>query len=76
MAQMLAMVCNELHNLSDAEYAYRHSIGIAIGVAPNEVYTARLPHLPLDQSNGVYHSLDRKQIASCHFARECQQRAR
>ena len=72
MAQMLAMVCNEHQNDWDAhlphvEYAYNNYVSAAAGLAPNEVYTGRLPRLPLivfDRSyGGAHQSLDRNHLA-------------
>ena len=52
MAQMLAMVVNDLYNiwhvqLPHVEFAYNNSASAATGLAPNEVHMGRLPHLPL-----------------------------
>ena len=52
MAQMLAMVVNELQNnwdvqLPQVEFAYNNSVSAATGLAPNEVHMGRLPRLPL-----------------------------
>ena len=52
MAQMLAMVVNELQNnwdvqLPHVEFAYNNSVSAATGLAPNEVHMGRLPRLPL-----------------------------
>ena len=47
MAQMLAMVVNELQNnwdvqLPQVEFAYNNSVSAAAGLAPNEVHMGRL----------------------------------
>ena len=52
MAQMLAMVVNELQNncgeqLPHVEFAYNNSVSATTGLAPNEVHMGRLPRLPL-----------------------------
>ena len=52
MAQLLAMVVNELQNSCDVqlphvEFAYSNSASAATGLAPNEVHMGRLPRLPL-----------------------------
>ena len=52
MAQMLAMVVNELQNnwdemLLHVEFAYNNSVRAATGFAPNEGHMGRLPRLPL-----------------------------
>ena len=51
MAQMLAMVVNELQDDRDVQlphvkFAYNNSIGAATGLEPNEVHMGRLPRLP------------------------------
>ena len=52
IAQMLAMVCNEIYrdwdvHLSHVEFAHNVSFSAATGSAPNEVYLNRFPCLPL-----------------------------
>ena len=54
MAQMLAMVVNELQNNWEEqlphvefEFAYNESVSAAAGLAPNEVHMGKLPRLPL-----------------------------
>ena len=52
MAQLLAMVVNELQNSCDVqlphvEFAYSNSASAATGLASNEVHMGRLPRLPL-----------------------------
>ena len=52
MAQMLAMVVNELQNnwdvqLPQVEFAYNNSVSAATGLAPNKAHMGRLPRLPL-----------------------------
>ena len=70
MAQMLAMVCNEHQNdwgihLPHVEHAYNNFVIAATGLAQNEVYVGRLPHLPY---GGAHQSLDRNPLAYCHLA--------
>ena len=52
MAQMLAMLLNELQNnwdeqLPQVELEYNNSVSVATGLTPNEVHMGRLPRLPL-----------------------------
>ena len=50
MAEMLAMVANELQNNWDERAPSRRvcvSVSAATGLAPNEVHMGRLPRLPL-----------------------------
>ena len=81
---MLTMVCNEHQNdwdehLPHVEYACNNSGSAVTSLAPNEVYIARLPRLPLvifDRSyGGAPQGLDRDHLANCYLARERQQRA-
>ena len=51
MAQMLALVVNERQDdwdlqLPHVRFAYNNSVSAATGLAPNEVHTGRLLHLP------------------------------
>ena len=84
MAQMLAMVVNELQNnwdeqLPHVEFAYNNSVSAATGLAPNEVHMGRLPRLPLTifERAGVagHQSLARDHLAYCDLATDRQQRA-
>ena len=84
MAQMLAMVVNELQNnwdvqLPQVEVAYNNSVSAATGLAPNEVHMGRLPRLPLTifERTGVFghQSLARDHLAYCYIATDRQQRA-
>ena len=77
MAQMLAMVVNELQNNGDVElphveFAYNNSVSAATGLAPNEVHMGRLPRLPLTifERTGVFghQSLARDHLAYCDLA--------
>ena len=84
MAQMLAMVVNELQNnwdvqLPQVEFAYNNSVSAAAGLAPNEVHMGRLSRLPLTifERTGVFghQSLVRDHLAYCDLATDRQQRA-
>ena len=77
MAQMLAMVVNELQNnwieqLPHVEFAYNNSISAATGLAPNQVHMGRLPRLPLTifERTGVagHQSLARDHLADRDLA--------
>ena len=69
MAQMLAMVANELPHV---EFAHNHSVSAATGLAPNEVHMGRLPRLTLTtfEHNGVFgqQSLACDHLAYCDLA--------
>ena len=84
MAQMLAMLVNELQNNRDVqlphvEFGYNNSVSAATSLAPNEVHMGRLPHLPLTifERTGVFghQSLARDHLAYCDLATDRQQRA-
>ena len=84
MAQMLAMVVNELQNdwnveLPHVEFAYNNSVSAATGLAPDEVHMGSLPRLPLTifERTGVFghQSLARDHLAYCDLATDRQQRA-
>ena len=71
MAQMLAMVVNELQEdwdlrLPHVEFAYNNSVSAATGLAPSEVHMGRLPRLPLTIFD---------HLAYCDLATDRQQRA-
>ena len=84
MAQMLAMVVNELQNnwieqLPHVEFAYNNSISAATGLAPNQVHMGRLPRLPLTifERTGVadHQTLVRDDLTYCGLATDRQQSA-
>ena len=84
MAQMLAMVVNELQNnwdvqLPHVEFAYNNSVSAATGLAPNEVHMGRVPRLTVTifERTGVagHQSLTRDHLAYCDLATDRQQRA-
>ena len=84
MAQMLAMVVNDLQNnwhvqLPHVEFAYNNSASAATGLAPKEVHMGRLPCPPLTmfERTGVFGNqrLARDHLAYCDLATNCQQRA-
>ena len=84
MAQMLAVVVNELQKnwdvqLPHVEFAYNNSVSAATGLAPNEVHTGRLPRIPLTifERTGVFghQSLARDHLAYCDLATDRHQRA-
>ena len=84
MAQMLAMVVNELQNIWDeqlphVEFAYNISVGAGTGLAPNEVLMGRLVrlHFTIFERTGVagHQSLARDHLAYCDLATDRQQRA-
>ena len=84
MAQMLAIVVNELQNNGDVqlphvEFAYNNSVSAATGLAPNEAHMGRLPRLPQTtfERTGVFghQSLARDHLAYCDLATDRQQRA-
>ena len=84
MAQMLAMVVNELQNnwieqLPHVEFAYNNSISAATGLAPNDVHTGRLPRLPLAifERTAVadHQALVRDHFTYCDLVTDRQQRA-
>ena len=84
MAQMLAMVINELQNnwdeqLPHVKYAYNKSVSAATGLAPNEVHMGRLPRLPLTiferTRDATHQSLARGHLAYYDLVTDCQQRA-
>ena len=84
MAQMLAVVVNELQNDRDEQFRhveveYNNSVGAATGLTSNEVHMGRLPRLPLRifERTGVagHQSLARDHLAYCDLATDCQQRA-
>ena len=77
------MVVNELKNHCDeqlphVEFAYNYSVSAATGLAPNEVHTGRLSHLPLTifERTGVagHQSLARDHPAYCALATDHKQR--
>ena len=84
MAQMLAMVVNELQNnwdvqLPHVEFAYNNSVSAATGLALNEVHMGRLSRLPLtifEHTDVFGHQrLARNHLAYCDLATDRQQRA-
>ena len=84
MAQMLAVVVNELQNDRDEQFRhveveYNNSVGAATGLTSNEVHMGRLPRLPLRifERTGVagHQSLARDHLAYCDLATDRQQRA-
>ena len=77
MAQMLAMVVNELQNIWDeqlphVEFAYNISVGAGTGLAPNEVLMGRLVrlHFTIFERTGVagHQSLARDHLADRDLA--------
>ena len=84
MAQLLAMVVNELQQNWDeqfphAEFAYSNSVSAATGSAPNGVHmgTLPLPPLMIFERAGVtdYQRFARNHLAYCDLATDRQQRA-
>ena len=84
MAQMLAMVVNELQNNRDVqlphvELAYNNSVSAVTGLAPNELHMGRFPRLPFTsfERTGVFghQSLARDHLSYCDLATGRQQRA-
>ena len=84
MAQMLALVVNELQNdwdmpLPHVEFAYNISVSAATGLAPNEVHMGRLPRLSLTvfERTSVFghQTLARDHLAYRDVATDRQQRA-
>ena len=78
MAQILAMVVNELKNNWDeqlpyVEFEYKNSVSAATGLASNEVHMGRLPRLLLTvfERTGVagHQRLARDHLACCDLAR-------
>ena len=83
MAQMLAMVVNELRSnwdkqLPNVKFACNSSISAATALAPNENHMGRLPRLPFTifERAGVasHKSLARDHLAYCGLATDRQQR--
>ena len=83
VAQMLAMLVNELQNngneqLPHVEFAHNNSVSAATGLAPNEVHMGRLLRLPLTifERTGVGGHQDsaRDHVAYCNLANNRQQR--
>ena len=84
MAQMLAMVVNELQKIWDehlphVEFAYNKPVSASTVLAPNEVHMGRLTCLPLTifEHTGIagHQSLARNHLACCNLATNRQQRA-
>ena len=84
VAQMLAMVVNELRKnwdvqLPHVEFVYNNSVSATTSLAPNEVHMGRLTRFPLTnfERTGVFghQSLARDHLAYCDLATDRQQRA-
>ena len=84
MAQMLAVVVNELQNVWDEQlphvkFAYNNSVSAATGLPPNKVHMGRLPRLPLTIFDRIgvagHQSLARDHLVYCDLATDRQQHA-